>query len=663
MNLQILAAGLSFLLGGFLHAEVVKTSGQNTAGGALTPLSVTVSGCIQTGTAGDKLRAGCSTVQDVVAGTGGVWNTGQLINEGSGTVKGADGLGVTYGITAGTATFSKDITVNTSISNQNMLKLNSSAANSYWGMEFQEGGAAKALINYIGSGYTTTARQKDLEFTTTGIGDINFWPGGNKTAEFTYDGKIGLRTVGVPEDALHIDLSETPNDGILVDRHGDEESYLKLRRSRGTHATPTAVQLGDRLGSLGFKGHGSSVYAATCTAGISGMAEENFTDDSMGSGIAFYTSVKGSSIAAEMVRMSNAGNMGIGTSAPAVKLHISSGAVLIDGTGVTLTVNGTIAGNVTSASINLSTVTAAIDAKENAGVAASSVTSLAVLVGASTQTLKTAMDTKLSSAAIPGYFLDLSTVTSALADKLSTTAGISPLLIDLSTVTSALSGKLSTTEGISPLLIDLSTVTTALSGKQAAFTGISSACAEGQFYESMVTANGVVTGGACKTPDAGAGETNTFTSSKTFTSDMSVAGTVSFGTAISTTVYWSAADNSNSTTNQGVCYGSTATFTTPVAGKLFVAFSGATLSNTSNRGAHISLLINGSIPKGGDSIVKTYDATGAFKFPANFYYISPTSYAAGTYNACLTFAAEGTATTEAHFITYADTLMSLGVVR
>lgn len=84
-------------------------------------------------------------------------------------------------------------------------------------------------------------------------------------------------------------------------------------------------------------------------------------------------------------------------------------------------------------------------------------------------TVTSALAGKLSNTVtVPTGLVDLSTVTSALAGKLSNSSGVPPSLIDLSTVTSALSGKLSTTgqaASVASSGVDLSTITTALSGK------------------------------------------------------------------------------------------------------------------------------------------------------------------------------------------------------
>lgn len=86
--------------------------------------------------------------------------------------------------------------------------------------------------------------------------------------------------------------------------------------------------------------------------------------------------------------------------------------------------------------------------------------------GVDFSTITLALAGKLSTTtAVPSALIDLSTVTTALATKLSNTAAVPAGLIDLSTVTTALATKLSNTAAVPTALIDLSTVTTALAAK------------------------------------------------------------------------------------------------------------------------------------------------------------------------------------------------------
>lgn len=76
------------------------------------------------------------------------------------------------------------------------------------------------------------------------------------------------------------------------------------------------------------------------------------------------------------------------------------------------------------------------------------------------------------------------------------------------------------TEQVLTSRIDLTTVTTAIATKQNSFVGISSSACTG-YIGGSVYANGVVTGGTC-TSDASGTESNTYTSSKTFTAGVGI---------------------------------------------------------------------------------------------------------------------------------------------
>lgn len=123
--------------------------------------------------------------------------------------------------------------------------------------------------------------------------------------------------------------------------------------------------------------------------------------------------------------------------------------------------------------------------------------------------------------------IDFSTITAALNSKLSSGA-IPSGFVDFSTLTAALNTKMS-----SPIpsgFIDFSTITTALATKQASFVGITSSCSAGFYLGAASWANGVANGGSC-TADATGGTSNTVTSSFTITDGSLKLG----GVAITTT--------------------------------------------------------------------------------------------------------------------------------
>jgi len=100
-------------------------------------------------------------------------------------------------------------------------------------------------------------------------------------------------------------------------------AQLIFRRADTTAASPSAIQSGDLIGRFGAWGYGSTGYSTFTTANIDFLADQTWTDSAQGSRITFSTSVNGSAaFPVERMRIDNAGNVGIGTTAPPTKLSI-----------------------------------------------------------------------------------------------------------------------------------------------------------------------------------------------------------------------------------------------------------------------------------------------------------------------------------------------------
>lgn len=89
---------------------------------------------------------------------------------------------------------------------------------------------------------------------------------------------------------------------------------------------------------------------------------------------------------------------------------------------------------------------------------------------------------------------------------------VQPGAVDFSTITTQLNTKLSSGP-VPNNFIDLSTVTTALAGKANTFVGITSTCAAGFYLSSGSWANGITTGGGCVAAGGGGGGFNSNMSS------------------------------------------------------------------------------------------------------------------------------------------------------
>jgi hypothetical protein len=82
---------------------------------------------------------------------------------------------------------------------------------------------------------------------------------------------------------------------------------------------------GDRLATLIFRGAGDASNTIVAGARISAFAEANFTATSSPTNLRFETTATGAITTTERLRITSAGNVGIGTSSPTARLNIQGG--------------------------------------------------------------------------------------------------------------------------------------------------------------------------------------------------------------------------------------------------------------------------------------------------------------------------------------------------
>jgi len=92
---------------------------------------------------------------------------------------------------------------------------------------------------------------------------------------------------------------------------------LRMWRARGTAASPSGVVSGDRLASLRGFGYTSAGAFGTTSVAIDLEAAETFSGTAQGGQIIFRTTANGTAtVATERVRITDAGDVGIGTASP-----------------------------------------------------------------------------------------------------------------------------------------------------------------------------------------------------------------------------------------------------------------------------------------------------------------------------------------------------------
>ncbi len=201
----------------------------------------------------------------------------------------------------------------------------------------------------LGLGSTTPWAQLSINPNALGSRVPEFVIGSSTATHFVVDGG-GNVGIGVTNPSALLVISkqsivQTPISGstaqfvgldanplrITFDTHNNTNTSgtaLMFRRSRGTSAVPLADILDDVLGSLNFRGYGTTGYAAGSTGLVSAKAEGTFTDTSMPTAITFDTTPSGSVTALERLRITGAGNVGIGNSLPTGLLDLKANSII-----------------------------------------------------------------------------------------------------------------------------------------------------------------------------------------------------------------------------------------------------------------------------------------------------------------------------------------------
>ena len=141
------------------------------------------------------------------------------------------------------------------------------------------------------------------------------------TTTNTFTGNQGVG--GSPLFPIHQIGAVAPN--VVSDTYLNTGGPAYLgRRARGTFASPSATQAGDGLNAFIARGYGSTGFGTNNVAAILLNAEENFTDTSQPTHIAFGTTASGSITRSERMRIDSSGRVGIGISSPTAPLHLST---------------------------------------------------------------------------------------------------------------------------------------------------------------------------------------------------------------------------------------------------------------------------------------------------------------------------------------------------
>jgi len=157
--------------------------------------------------------------------------------------------------------------------------------------------------------------------------DDSFWVGGTLSGATLYsasgaiirNGRLGIGTTG-PTSIF--DAQSSNSDGTFRTGDNTNSTQLILDRGRGSIGGESAVSINDVLGSLLFRGYDGTDYN-TQGAAIAVQVDGTPGSNDMPGRIVFSTTEDDASTVTERMRISNNGNVGIGTSGtPQEKLEV-----------------------------------------------------------------------------------------------------------------------------------------------------------------------------------------------------------------------------------------------------------------------------------------------------------------------------------------------------
>ena len=138
------------------------------------------------------------------------------------------------------------------------------------------------------------------------------------------NGNVGVGTTS-PQFNVHV-LGTVDPAAMTVDAVGIVGANFMGRRANGTVGSLTGVVANDMLAAFQGRGYTSAgSYSANTPVYIALRANETWNASANGSYMAFYTATNGTTTGTERVRIDHNGNVGIGTTIPAVALDVAGG--------------------------------------------------------------------------------------------------------------------------------------------------------------------------------------------------------------------------------------------------------------------------------------------------------------------------------------------------
>ncbi len=185
------------------------------------------------------------------------------------------------------------------------------------GLEIDQSGAV------TGTGYGLHVEKTGISTTNVG-GYFSASGATNNYGLIVENGSVGIGTTS-PIAQLHLSAETgTVANSVYIDKYEGAPNILG-RRANGTTAIPTQVLSGDQLFGFGARPYFSDTanFSSASLGSSAFFAAENLTSTAKGTYFSIYTTTIGNNTLAERFRISDSGNVGIGTTAPDARLEIN----------------------------------------------------------------------------------------------------------------------------------------------------------------------------------------------------------------------------------------------------------------------------------------------------------------------------------------------------
>jgi hypothetical protein len=186
----------------------------------------------------------------------------------------------------------------------------------------------------IAIGHYNTSNNSPAVIRTFTSEDLYLSPGGvlNSTPKMviTTSGNVGIGTTNPTYSLTVASNTQSIISAETYNNTAGNRPILLLQRARGTQASPTEVVNGDTIGAFQANARSGAGYSAI--AGINFEVDGTFTSGQRPPGRVTFTTAVANGAVTERMRITTAGNVGIGTTNPLSKLHLSVDGSTINST-------------------------------------------------------------------------------------------------------------------------------------------------------------------------------------------------------------------------------------------------------------------------------------------------------------------------------------------